>query len=78
VAYPNGVEPPPLSRPGVRAVGYDATATPRTFAALERAADAARLRVPIAGVYPLADSARAHARLEQGHVLGRIVLQMER
>jgi NADPH:quinone reductase-like Zn-dependent oxidoreductase len=38
----------------------------------------ARLEVPIAAVYPLAVAARAHARLERGHVLGRIVLRIRR
>ena len=37
-----------------------------------------RLRVPIARVFSLAQSANAHARLERGHVLGRIVLQIRR
>jgi NADPH2:quinone reductase len=78
VAYPNGVEPEPQSRQGVRVVGYDATVNPRKFAELERAAEEARLRVPIAAVYPLSEAAKAHARLEQGHVLGRIVLQVDR
>jgi NADPH:quinone reductase-like Zn-dependent oxidoreductase len=33
------------------------------------------LRVPIAAVYPLAQAAEAHERLEAGHVLGKIVLR---
>ena len=33
-------------------------------------------RVPIAAVFSLALSAKAHTRLERGHVLGRIVLQI--
>jgi NADPH:quinone reductase len=77
VAYPNGVEAEPQSRQGVRAVGYDATVNPRKFAELERAVEEARLRVPIAAVYPLSDATKAHARLEEGHVLGRIVLQVD-
>jgi NADPH2:quinone reductase len=78
VAYPNGIEPEPKARQGVRAVGYDATVNPRKFAELERAVEEARLRVPIAAVYPLSDAAKAHARLGEGHVLGRIVLQVDR
>jgi NADPH:quinone reductase len=78
VAYPNGVEPEPRSRRGVRAVAYDAAVDPRKFAELERALEEARLRVPIAAVYPLSEAAKAHERIEQGHVLGRIVLQIER
>ena len=78
VAYPNGVEPEPRPRPRVRLTAYDAVAGPRQFARLERATAEARLRVPIAAVYPLAQAAQAHARLERGHVLGRIALRIRR
>lgn len=78
VAYPNGVEPEPRHRRRVRLLAYDAVAGPREFARLERAVAEARLRVPIAAAYPLAQAATAHARLEQGHVLGRIVLRISR
>lgn len=76
VAYPNGVEPEPHGPRGVRTVSYDAEAGPRHFAHLDRAVTQARLRVPIAAKYPLAQAAKAHARLERGHILGRIVLQI--
>lgn len=78
VAYPNGVEPEPRPRPRVRLTAYDAAAGPRQFARLERATAEARLRVPIAAGYPLAQAAQAHARLERGHVLGRIALRIRR
>jgi NADPH:quinone reductase-like Zn-dependent oxidoreductase len=78
VAFPNGVEPEPKRRRGVRLASYDAVAGPREFARLERAMTEARLCVPIAATYPLAQAAKAHARLERGHVLGRIVLQIRR
>jgi NADPH:quinone reductase-like Zn-dependent oxidoreductase len=78
VVYPDGVEPEPRRRRGVRLRVYDAVAGPREFARLERAAVEARLRVPIARVNPLAQAANAHARLERGHVLGRIVLRSPR
>ncbi len=76
VAYPNGVEPKPRRHRRVRLRTYDAAANPREFARLERAVAEAGLRVPIAAVYPLAQAANAHARLERGHVLGRIVLRI--
>ena len=57
---------------------YDAKGGPKQFAQLERAIVDARLRVPIAVVYSLARAAAAHARLERGLVLGRIVLQVRR
>jgi enoyl reductase len=41
---------------------------------LNKAAEAAKLRVPVAAEYPLADAAQAHRRLEAGHLLGKIVL----
>jgi NADPH:quinone reductase-like Zn-dependent oxidoreductase len=76
VAYPNGVEPEPRKRPRVRRVSYDAEASPEQFARLARAADQVRLRVPAAAAYPLAQAARAHARVEKGRVVGRIVLHI--
>jgi NADPH2:quinone reductase len=75
VAYPNGVEPEPQRRKGIRVLAYDGVAGRPEWAALERAVEEARLQVPISDVYPLEQAARAHARVEQGHVLGRIVLR---
>jgi NADPH:quinone reductase len=77
VAYPNGVEPEPERRPGLRMIAYDAEANARAFSELESAVDEANLKVPLAGVHPLERAAEAHARVERGHVLGRIVLRMQ-
>jgi NADPH2:quinone reductase len=76
VAYPNGIEPAPRKRRGLSIKSYDATPGVREFQRLGRAIDAARLKVPIAASYPLARAARAHERLEKGHVLGKIVLRV--
>jgi NADPH:quinone reductase len=76
VAYPNGVEPEPERRPGLRMISYDAEANPRAFAELERAVEEANLEVPIAAVHPLERAGEAHAQVERGHVLGRIVLRI--
>jgi NADPH:quinone reductase-like Zn-dependent oxidoreductase len=76
IAYPNGVEPEPRRRPGIRVLAYDGEPGPRQFARLARAVAQAKLRVPIAAIYSLADAAKAHARLARGHILGRIVLQI--
>lgn len=76
VAYPNGVEPPPRKRRGLRIVAYNGEAGRARLTRLERAASEARLRVPIAAVFPLAQAARAHARVERGRVLGRVVLRV--
>jgi NADPH:quinone reductase len=76
VAHPNGVEPPPHARPKIKHISYDAESGPRRFAQLSRAVSEARLQVPIAQVCPLENAAEAHERIEKGHVLGRIVLQI--
>jgi NADPH:quinone reductase-like Zn-dependent oxidoreductase len=76
IAYPNGVEPEPKGPPKVEVKPYDAQANPREFARLDHAVEQARLRVPIAAVRPLEEAAKAHERIEKGHVLGRIVLQI--
>ena len=76
VAYPNGVEPEPRKRRGLRIKAYDAEVGPRELERLGRAMEEARLEIPIAEVFSLEDAAKAHERLERGHVLGRIVLSI--
>jgi NADPH2:quinone reductase len=76
IAYPNGVEPEPRKRKGVRVIGYDADMSPASFAKLGRVVDAIRFTVPIAHAYPLSRAAQAHERIERGHVVGRIVLKI--
>ena len=76
VAYPSGVEPVPKSRSGTRIIRYDAVPGPREFERLTAAIGAAKLRVPIAAEYSLADAAKAHERLAAGHVLGKVVLRI--
>ena len=73
LAFPSGVRPEP-ARSGVHVIRYDAVPGPAEYARLDQAVIAARLRVPIAAAFPLADAARAHERLDAGHVLGKIVL----
>ena len=76
VAYPNGVEPEPRRRARVRRIGYDASATPAKFAQLGRAVEATRLVVPIAATFTLGHASKSHARVERGHVVGRIALRI--
>jgi NADPH:quinone reductase len=76
VAYPNGVEPAPRKRRGVRMKSYDAISGVADFQRLNRAVEAAKLKVPIDSVFPLAEAAEAHRRLARGHVLGKIVLRI--
>jgi NADPH:quinone reductase-like Zn-dependent oxidoreductase len=75
-AYPNGVEPEPRKRVGIEIIAYDAVAGDREFTELNRAVEAAKLKVHIAAAYPLADAADAHERLAAGHMLGKIVLRI--
>jgi NADPH2:quinone reductase len=74
LAYPNGIEPEPKHRRGIKTKSYDGTPGREEFEHLGRAVEAARLQVPIAAEFALADAVRAHERLAQGHILGKIVL----
>jgi NADPH:quinone reductase-like Zn-dependent oxidoreductase len=76
VAYPNGIEPEPRKRRGVRIKAYDAEAGQREFERLGREIERAHPEIPIAEVFSLEDAAKAHERLDRGHVLGRIVLRI--
>jgi NADPH:quinone reductase-like Zn-dependent oxidoreductase len=75
VAYPNGVEPVPRRQRRIRMIAYDGIAGVREFERLTRAVEEAKLKVHIAAEFPLAEAARAHQRIEAGHVLGKIVLR---
>lgn len=78
VVYPNGVEPEPKKRAGIRVKSYDAAGGGKAFAQLKRASEQAKLRVPIDGQFALAKASAAHRRVEHGHVLGRVVLSVRR
>ena len=77
VAYPNGVEPAPKKRSGLRVKAYDGIVGIRELDRLSRAIEAARLKVPIAAAFRLEEAAKAHERLAAGHVLGKIVLRVK-
>jgi NADPH:quinone reductase-like Zn-dependent oxidoreductase len=77
IAFPNGVEPAPRKRRGIRVLAYDGEAGAREFERLGQAIEKARLKVPIAASYPLERAAAAHERLAKGHVLGKIVLRVQ-
>ena len=76
VAYPNGVEPAPRKRKGVKITAYDAVAGVREFQRLTRAVDGSNLRVVIADTFALDDASAAHERIEKGHVLGKVALRV--
>lgn len=75
VAYPNGVEPAPRKRKGLKVQAYDATTGIREFERLRRAIVESKLKVPLAGKFKLRDAADAHRMLEKGHVLGKVILR---
>jgi NADPH2:quinone reductase len=75
LAYPNGVEPEPRKRRGIDFIPYDAVSGVREFQRLNRAVEAMKLKVPIAGTFPLEDAAGAHRRLAEGHLLGKLALR---
>jgi NADPH:quinone reductase len=76
LAYPNGVEPALEKRRGLKIIPYDAKAGVREFEKLNTAIKKARLKMPIAAEFSLEDAAKAHQRIEQGHVLGKIILRV--
>lgn len=76
LAYPNGIEPAPRKRKGMRVKAYDGVSGVRELERLRRAAEAARLVVPVDSVFSLAGAAAAHRRLARGHILGKVVLRV--
>jgi NADPH:quinone reductase-like Zn-dependent oxidoreductase len=77
MAHPNGVEPAPKKRRGMRLIRYDGISGVREFERLNVAVQAARLKVPIAECYPLPRASKAHERLAEGHVVGKIILAVQ-
>jgi NADPH2:quinone reductase len=76
LAYPNGVEPALEKRRGLKIIAYDAEASVREFERLNTAIKKGHAQVPIAAEFPFEDAAQAHRRVEQGHVLGKIILRV--
>lgn len=75
-AYPNGIESAPKKRSGLDLTSYDGVIGVRELARLNRAIEAAKLTVPIPAAYPLEEAAKAHRRVAEGHVLGKVVLRI--
>jgi NADPH2:quinone reductase len=74
VAYLYGLEPIPRPRFAIRMILYSFVSGTHELERLNNAVEAAKLRVPVAAEYSLADAAEAHRRLEAGHLLGKIAL----
>jgi NADPH:quinone reductase-like Zn-dependent oxidoreductase len=75
VAYPNGVEPAPRARAGIKVHAYDGVPTPKAFDRLNRLIGRNRFRVRLGRVYRLEDAARAHRELGKHH-LGKLAFRM--
>jgi len=76
VAYLYGMEPLPHPRYGIRMSLYSYIAGTEELKHLNQAVEAAKLQVPIAAEYSLADAGQAHKRLAAGHLLGKIVIHV--
>jgi NADPH:quinone reductase len=76
VSYPNGIEPEPRKRRGIRMSGYDGLPGPSRYKRLNEAIEEAKLKVPIAREFPLRKAAEAHRLVESGHLMGKVVLRV--
>ena len=76
VAYLYGMEPLPRPRYGIRMSLFSYIADHDELQRLNKAVEAAKLKVPVAAEYSLADAAQAHKRLAAGHLLGKIVIRV--
>lgn len=61
---------------GVRATGFAVSPEGSTLSVLARLLDAGDLSVTLDEQFPLAEAAKAHERVESGHVRGKIVLNV--
>ncbi|MFJ6654234.1 NADP-dependent oxidoreductase [Microbacterium sp. NPDC091313] len=61
---------------GIRATGYKVVPDGGTLATIARLLDSRAVQVYIDSVHDLADAGTAHARLEDGHTRGKIVLRV--
>jgi len=74
-AYPNGVEPAPKTRAGVKLMNYNGEPHPQTFAKLNQLIDGGPFQVHIARTFKLEDADQAQKTL-QDHYLGKLALVM--
>jgi NADPH:quinone reductase-like Zn-dependent oxidoreductase len=74
VAYPNGVEPAPKPRKGIKATAYDGIPTGKTIKKLNELIEAGPFEVHVARTFPLDQAADAQRALEE-HFLGKLALR---
>ena len=73
VAHPNGVEPVPNARAGVKVTAYDGEPDHQIIDKLNRLIEAGPFEVHIAHTFPLEQAADAHRALDE-HYLGKLAL----
>jgi len=74
LAHPNGVEPAPKARPGVKVQSYDMEPNPAQIEKLNRLIEAGPFEVHVARTFPLDKAAEAHRELDK-HYLGKLALR---
>jgi NADPH2:quinone reductase len=75
-AYPNGVEPEPNGRAGVKIKGYDGRSEPELFERLNHLIEMGPFTVHLGAQYSLDQAAEAHRAVERHH-LGKVALKVE-
>jgi NADPH:quinone reductase-like Zn-dependent oxidoreductase len=76
LAHPNGIEPAPKKRRRIEWIRYDGISGVHEFERLNAAVQAAKLKVAIAECYSLAHAHKAHERLAERNVVGKIILSV--
>ncbi len=74
IAFPNGVEPEPAIA-GHESIGFDGEMTRSAFEEFNKAIGTKTIPLTVC-VYPFDRVVDAHRRLEQGHIIGKIALQI--
>lgn len=74
VAYPNGVEPEPKVRPGIKISAYDGAPNRQAIDMFNRLIEAGPFEVHVARIFPLDQAADAHRALDE-HYLGKLALR---
>src|SRR5205807_5499317 len=77
VAHPNGVEPAPKARPGVKVQSYDIEPNPEQIEKLNRLIESGQFEVHVARTFPLDQAAGAHRALAEDY-LGKLALRPQR
>jgi NADPH:quinone reductase-like Zn-dependent oxidoreductase len=75
VAHPNGVEPVPKVRPGVRLSNYNVVVDPKTIVRLNHLIEAGPFEAHVARTFSLDQAAAAHKALKE-HYVGKLALRL--